>query len=322
MSNRTLLAVRVSQITYRASDVHSFRLVSPTGDDLPAFTPGAHVEVEIPNGSKRQYSLHNRAGEIRYYEIGVKLETNGRGGSRFLHKDLRVGDVLTISPPINHFEMVEGASKYVLIGAGIGVTPIIAMARRLTELNADFTLHYCGRSRESLAFLDDAHEICGDKLHLHIDGGDPSRGLNIKRLIDELALETQVYCCGPTPFNAAFRDAMPSDRRNSLHFESFAAAAPVAVAGATGVHEVEVAGTGQVIQIPPDQSVLDALRSGGCEIASSCEVGTCGSCRVRLLEGEVDHQDFVLTDDEQSDWMMVCVSRPKSARIVVDLTPA
>jgi ferredoxin-NADP reductase len=315
------ITVRVVNIAYCAPDIHSYELMSPTGDELPAFTAGAHVELKLSNGLSRQYSLHNRAGETRRYQIAVKLEAAGRGGSRHVHKEIRVGDLVSISAPINHFELTEGAAGYVLIGAGIGITPIIAMARRLREIDADFVLHYCGRSHESLAFLEELREICGDRLVLHIDGGDPARGLDAKRLVEELSPGTEVYCCGPASLNAAVRDAAPSERRGTLHFESFASAAlPVPLPGDAS-HEVEIASTGQIVPVAAGQSVLDALRNAGCDVPSSCEAGTCGTCKVRLVKGEVDHQDFVLTDDEQRDSMLVCVSRPVSGRITLDLTP-
>jgi ferredoxin-NADP reductase len=308
--------VRVVQISYRAAGIHSFTLAPAAGTVLPPFSAGAHVEVRLPNGMNRPYSLHNRPGQTDRYEIAVKLEPAGRGGSRFLHEHVRVGDILPISPPINHFELVESGPRYVLIGAGIGVTPIIAMARRLKEIGADFVLHYCGRSREALAFLDDATDICGDRLHCHLDGGDPSRGLDVGRLVGEAASDTQIYCCGPTSLNTAVREAASGAHREHLHFENFAPP----VAAATGAAaEIELAGTGKIIGLQPGQSVLDALRMGGYAMESSCEAGTCGACKTRLLAGEVDHQDFVLTDDEQRDWMMVCVSRPKGGRIKLDL---
>ncbi len=320
MSAETLIDVRVTRISYRGPDIHSFELRPAGGGALPVFTAGAHVELRLPGGLARPYSLHNRPGETDRYEIAVKLERSGRGGSRFLHETVRVGDVIAMSPPVNHFELVEDAKRYVLVGAGIGVTPIIAMARTLSERGADFALHYCGRTREALAFMEEAEEICGDRLRVHLDGGDPADGLDLRRLVESEPIGTEFYCCGPVGMIAALREATPVERRYRLHFESFAAPALPQVAGAgvsTGL-EVEIAGSGAVLPLRADQSVLDVLRDHGHDVESSCEAGTCGACRTRLLEGVVDHQDFVLTEDEQGKWMMICVSRPKSGRIKLD----
>jgi ferredoxin-NADP reductase len=320
MTAQTSIDVRVTRISYRTPDIHSFELTSLNGADLPMFSAGAHVEVMLPSGVRRPYSLHNRPGDTKRYEIAVKLEAAGRGGSRFLHEKVRVGDVLAISPPINHFELVDGAARYVLVGAGIGVTPIIAMARQLSERGADFVFHYCGRTPESLAFLAEAIEICGDRLRTYVDGGDPARGLDVRRLVEDAAPDAETYCCGPASLIAAVRDATPDARRHSLHFESFAA--PASLPGRSSSDpglEVEIAETGEVIPLRPDQSVLDVLRECGHDVESSCEAGTCGACKTRLLEGEVDHQDFVLADDERREWMMVCVSRPRNGRIKLDL---
>lgn len=315
-----MIDVRVTRITWQAPGIHSFEL-KPLAGVLPAFTAGAHVEVLLPNGMRRPYSLHNGPGETHRYEIAVQREDSGRGGSRSLHDGVRVGDTVTIAPPANCFALNEGATRHVLIGGGIGVTPLLAMAHRLRELGADFCLHYCGRSLERMAFLDEAKTLVAPAdLVLHVDGGDPRNGLDAARLLAERQPGTHVYCCGPVGLIAAVRAAASHWPADSVHLESFAAPAlPLAAMPGDAEFEVEIASTGEVVPVRADQSILDALRTRGYACDSSCEAGTCGVCRTGLLEGEADHQDFVLTDEEQADWMMVCVSRAKAGRLKLAL---
>ena len=314
--------VRVRRITYRAEGIHSFELVPVGGTTLPLFTAGAHIQVQLPNGMSRPYSLHNLPGEIGRYEIAVQCEPNGRGGSRYLHEHVRPGDVLAVSEPVNHFELDESASRYILIGGGIGVTPLIAMVRRLRQIGADYAFHYCSRTEDLMAFREEAEDLCpGGRLSAHIDGGDPTKGLDCARLLATPEAGTLVYCCGPAGLMSAVRAASARWPAGTVHFESFGPpAAPATMVSEAGAEfEVELASRGLVVPVRPGESILEALRARGIDPDSSCEAGTCGVCRTRILGGEAEHLDYVLAEDEQADWMMICVSRAKSRRLQLEL---
>lgn len=318
--------VRVRRITYRGPAVVSLELVPLEAELLPAFTAGAHIEVYLPNGMARQYSLHNPPGERHRYEIAVQREASGRGGSRHIHDQVKAGDVLAICAPRNHFELDEGAPQSILIGGGIGITPLIAMGTRLREIGASFALHYCARSRDRLAFLEEANALAqAGSVAFHLDDGIPALGLDTTALLATFAPGTRVYCCGPHGLNTAVRAASTHWPAGAVRFETFAAPpsaalAPVADGTTNGAEfEIELGSTGAIIPVRPDESILAALRAHGLDADSSCEAGTCGVCKTRLLEGDADHQDFVLSSDEQAEWMMICVSRARSRRLKLDL---
>jgi vanillate O-demethylase ferredoxin subunit len=316
-----IIDVRVTRITYQAKGIVSIELRPVMQVELPSFSPGAHIELYLPNGLSRPYSLHSDTHETHRYEITVQREQGGRGGSRFLHDDVRAGDVVRISTPVNHFSLQDGAAGYILIGGGIGITPLIAMARHLQAEGREFALHYCGRGLERMALIAEAHVVAGPhRLHLHLDDGDPNRQLDVKQLLAVPRPGYQIYCCGPAGLLAAVRDATGHWPSGSVRYESFvsAAAAPVNSGGEVGF-EVEIASTGEIIPVGLNESILTALRARGCDLDSSCEAGTCGVCRTRILEGVADHQDFVLAEDEQADWMMVCVSRAKTPRLKLEI---
>jgi ferredoxin-NADP reductase len=314
--------VLVKSITYEAPDIHSLELV-PLHGDLPAFTAGAHIDVCLEEGLTRQYSLHNKPGERHRYVISILRLPAGRGGSLAMHK-ICVGQVLSISPPRNHFEMAEHARHYILVAGGIGITPLLAMAERLDQLELSYALHYCCRERSKAAFAGRlaARELSG-KVWIHCDEGNPARGLDVARLFETMPDNTQVYCCGPAGLMAAVRGATSHWPPGTVHFESFVSpSAPVLVEAARAADvefEIEIASNGLVIGVPRNQSMLQALRAAGIDINSSCEAGTCGTCKTGYLAGNPDHQDFVLGAEEQKAYLMPCVSRCRSERIVLDL---
>lgn len=318
------LDVRVRQITYRTEDILSYELVSLNGSELPAFTAGAHIDLHLANGMTRAYSLHNPPDDNRRYCITVQREKAGRGGSHFVHEQIKVGQALRISPPRNDFPLVEEAEHTIFVAGGIGVTPIIAMASRLYSLGKKFSVHYCGRTMDRLALLDELRVFASpEHIHLHIDGGNPADGLDVTQLLNSPRPGVQVYCCGPTPLLDAVRKATSHWPKGTVHFESFAPppiAASLEGAKTSGgcEFEVELASSGTVIPVPHDKSILGALRDHGIEVESSCEAGTCGACKTRYLSGEPDHRDYVLADDEQGEFVMLCVSRCKSSRLVLD----
>jgi vanillate O-demethylase ferredoxin subunit len=315
------LDVRVKRVTVEAEDIRSFEFADPRGPDLPPFTAGSHLDVHLPNGLVRQFSLCNDPRETHRYVVAVLREPGGRGGSACMHDVVREGDEVTITAPQNHFPLHEAAERHLLIAGGIGITPMLAMVRRLAALGADYTLHYCTRNAEKTAFRE---ELMGEPFASHVrfhhDGGDPSKGLDVDALLSEVEAGTHVYCCGPIGLMHAVTDASDHWPLGTVHFEFFATDPDVVEEPSTGF-EVEIASTGAVYKVPPDKTILDVLLDQGHDVDSSCEEGLCGTCIVDVLEGEPDHRDFVLDDEEKESnkLITVCCSRAKSARLKLDL---
>ena len=314
------MLLRVNTITNETDSIKTFELVDPEGLDLPVFSAGSHVDVTLPDGQLRQYSLCNSPAERQRYLLGVLRETSGRGGSRQMHDRLVAGDLLQVSMPRNNFPLDESASRHLLIAGGIGVTPLMAMVHRLQVLNADFALHYCTRDSAQTAFCGLlAADDVAPHVRFHHDGGVPGRGLDVAALLSNVAPGTHVYCCGPAGLMAAVKAASAHWPTSQVHFEHFSA--PVASAAASGstAFEVEIASTGAVYPVPPDRSILSVLLDQGVLVDSSCEAGVCGTCTTRYLSGQPDHRDFVLSEAEQREHVMVCVSRARSPRLKLDL---
>jgi len=316
-----LLDVRVKRVTVEAEDIRSFEFVDPRAKVLPPFTAGAHLDVHLPNGLVRQFSLCNDPREAHRYVVAVLREPGGRGGSACMHDVVREGDEVTITVPRNHFPLHEDARRHLLIAGGIGITPILAMVRRLAALGADYTLQYCTRSPQKTAFRTElTGEPFAGHVRFHHDGGDPAKGLDVRALLAQVETGTHVYCCGPIGLMHAVTDASRHWPLGTVHFEFFATDPSVAEGPNQGF-EVEIASTGAVYQVPPDKTVLEVLRDMGHDVDSSCEEGLCGTCIVDVLEGEPDHRDLVLDDEEKKSnkLMTVCCSRAKSARLKLDL---
>jgi vanillate O-demethylase ferredoxin subunit len=321
MSPMPARTVRIVRKTVEAQDICSFELVDPDGRPLPRFTAGAHVDVHLPDGLVRQYSLCNNPAETHRYLIAVLRESNSRGGSAGMHA-LAEGALLTISEPRNHFPLADAATHHLLLAGGIGVTPILSMAEQLVRSDVSFDLHYCTRSRSRAAFVDRIEGSAFASLAaLHFDDGEASQKLNLATPLQQSAPGTHLYVCGPSGFMdwvlATARAAGWADER--LHREYFNAA-PVD-ASADRAFEVRIASTGQVIAVAADQSVVEALADHGIEIPVSCEQGVCGTCLTRIREGTPLHRDMFLTPAEQArgDQFTPCCSRATSARLVLDL---
>ncbi|HEY0178658.1 MAG TPA: PDR/VanB family oxidoreductase [Dokdonella sp.] len=312
------------QIRAESAGVNSYELVAADGGELPAFTAGAHVDVHLPGGLVRQYSLCNDPAERHRYVIAVLREASGRGGSRTLHEHVRVRDTLAVGPPRNHFALAEDAARVILLAGGIGVTPLKAMAHRLDMLAVDYELHYCARDAGAAAFVDALAPLRErGRVRFHFDGGRPEHGLDIAALLREPAPGAHVYYCGPAGFMAACAAASAHWPDGSVHCEHFAAPEPapadLAAARAPGAFAVTIASTGATIEVGAEQSLVDALQRAGVAIETSCESGLCGTCRVRYLAGEVDHRDCVLGADEQAEYLTACVSRARTPTLVLDL---
>lgn len=316
------LSLLVRQIRFEGAGIHSYELVDPAGGELPPFTAGAHIDVHLPNGLIRQYSLSNSPAERHRYVIAVLRDDKGRGGSKTLHESLKVQDIVTFSYPRNHFALAGQPAKVILLAGGIGVTPLKSMAHALEEAGIAFEFHYCARNARCVAF---APELAGPWKHgtpiFHFDHGNPADGLDIAGLLREHGEGTHLFYCGPAGFMQACASASAHWPAGSVHFEHFKApdiARPAADA-APGSFAVKIASTGQLIDVAAGVSIADALNAAGVRIETSCQAGLCGTCKVHYLEGDVDHQDMILGDADQQQWLTACVSRARSPLLVLDL---
>lgn len=314
-----LRPLRVTRKDTIARDIHLFELRDPAGAPLPPFSAGAHIAVRVPGGAMRQYSLCNDPAEHDRYQIAVKRDAQGRGGSMGLVDGVAPGDELMVGAPTNLFELSDKAKSFVLVAGGIGITPIMAMMRSLqAEGLRPFKLYYFTRDPEGTAFLDELRtDAFAGKVLIHHDLGDPARAFDLWKIFKKVASGAHVYCCGPNGLMDAVRDMTGHWPSSAVHFESFGAD--------TKPHaddkpfDVQLRRSARTVQVGATQSILAALRQAGVSVPSSCESGTCGSCKTRLLEGQPDHRDLVLLEEEKGEHIMVCVSRAKSDSLVLDL---
>lgn len=294
--------------------IAEFTLAPVEGGPLPAFTAGAHVTVETPSGAMRRYSLVNDGRAPDAYVIAVKHEAQGRGGSASMHEEAQIGCRLQVEPPENDFGLAE-APDYLLIAGGIGITPIRAMAAELERQGKPFRIIYCTRSPEETAYAEELAAY-GDRLVLHHDAGDPAQLYDFWDHFAEPG-RTGVYCCGPKALMEEIEAVSGHWDEGRVRFEDFK---PAQVTRADDrAFVVELRRSGRTVEVPADRSILEALRAAGVPTVSSCESGTCGTCRTRLLEGEADHRDMVLTEEERQDQVMICISRACGERLVLDL---
>ncbi|MBB3192341.1 PDR/VanB family oxidoreductase [Halomonas cerina] len=316
------LIVEVKRKRQEAEDIVTFELADPHGRPLPAFSAGAHVDVQVKEGVVRQYSLCNHPEERDRYLIGVLRDPTSRGGSIAMHDEIQEGDLIQISAPKNHFPLAHHTKRSLLLAGGIGVTPILCMAERLAHTDADFAMHYCTRSASRTAFLERIRQgEFADRVHFHFDDGDASQKLDLEALVATPDPDTQVYVCGPTGFIDAVMTTCKAKGWDShqLHTEYFAGA--VADTADDESFEVKIASSGATFTIPKDKTVHQVLEENGIEIMVSCEQGVCGTCLTRVLEGEPEHRDLYLEDHEHAanDQFTPCCSRSKSKTLVLDL---
>jgi ferredoxin-NADP reductase len=300
-----------------ADGVVQLTLRDPAGADLPAWEPGAHVDLVLSGDLTRQYSLCGDPAERSVLQVAVLREPAGRGGSAHVHDVLAEGDTVRVRGPRNHFALVQ-APRYLFLAGGIGITPILPMIAAAEAAGADWRLVYGGRTLASMAFRDRLEERYPDRVEVRPQ--DETGLLDLAALLGEPAADTAVYCCGPEPLLAAVEERCAAWPAGSLHLERFAPKAG-ADDGPREAFEVELAQTGTTLTVPADRSILEVVEDAGVGILSSCREGTCGTCETGVLEGVPDHRDSVLTPDEQAanDAMMICVSRSCSARLVLDL---
>ncbi|MFF0816293.1 PDR/VanB family oxidoreductase [Rhodococcus sp. NPDC003318] len=313
--NQTIRRMRVSAKEPAADGVVLVTLTDPDGGEVPAWEPGAHLDLVLGEVT-RQYSLCGDPGDTTSLTVGVLREPNGRGGSAYVHDKLEVGDLIETGGPRNHFALAE-APSYLFVAGGIGITPLRPMLHRVDERSAAWQLLYGGRTRASMAFADDLTAAHPDRVLLRPQ--DEYGILDLATALDAAAPGTAVYCCGPEPLLQAIESACRERDHVTLHVERFA---PKDI-GETedGAFEVELGRSGGVVEVAESESIIDALQRSGVDVDFSCREGTCGTCEVAVLAGRPDHRDSVLTDDEQAanDAMMICVSRSCTPRLVLDL---
>lgn len=312
----TDLRLRVMAKESVADGVVQVRLAHPGGLRLPDWSPGAHIDLVLADGTTRQYSLCGDRADSSAYVIGVLREPLSRGGSVYVHDILTVGDDVLVGGPRNNFRVVPRPA-YAFVAGGIGITPILSMIQQAEEVGADWTLLYGGRSRGSMAFLDRL-EPFGDRVQVRPQ--DECGLLNLAAYLEGLPHFAAVYACGPIPLLTALEELTRGWPAGRLRIERFVAdEIPPPVR--TTSFEIELARTGEVVTVDPDTSVVDALAAAGRPVLSSCRRGLCGTCETIVLAGEIDHRDTILDDAERAagDCMMVCVSRSSSDRLVLDL---
>jgi ferredoxin-NADP reductase len=299
----------------RAEGVVVLTLADPQGAQLPAWTPGAHIDLLLDD-LVRQYSLCGTPGDQHAWRIAVLLDPNGRGGSRRVHETLQVGGQITVRGPRNHFPLHE-VPRYIFIAGGIGITPILPMVAAAADAAADWHLYYGGRDQASMAFQDEL-ERHGDRVTLWPQ--DTNGLLPLDDILGQPADGTLVYCCGPEGLLTAAEQRCAAWPPGSLHLERFAPK-PQSEPDQEQPFEVVCQRSGLTVTVPPGQSIIDALDENGVSVLSSCLEGVCGTCETRVLEGIPEHRDSLLSEDEReaNEYMMICVGRSKSDRLVLDL---
>ncbi|MNJ44025.1 Phenoxybenzoate dioxygenase subunit beta [compost metagenome] len=314
-----MIEVIVAKKQLEAEGIFSFELAREDGLPLPAFSAGAHIDVHLGGGLIRQYSLCNSAAENHRYQIAVLKEPASRGGSEQMHEAVIEGQRLTIGEPRNLFQLDASAGHSMLFAGGIGITPILCMAERLSHAGASFDLYYSVRSRDRAAFVKRMQESpFADRVHLRFDDEQP---LDARAVLTNSKADTHLYVCGPGGYmeyvlSSGRAEGWPEER---LHREYFSAGAEVSAPGEA--FEIEIASSGEVMRVEADQSIIDVLYGAGIDVPVSCEQGVCGTCITRVLDGIPEHRDSFLTDAQRAlnDQFTPCCSRAKSPRLILDL---
>ena len=311
-----LIDVRVTAIRYAARDTNLYEFARLDGKPLPAYEPGAHIDLHLPNGLVRQYSLIDAEPDPGSYTVGIKRDPASRGGSRYVHDELRVGKTLKISAPRNNFPLVENANHVVLFAGGIGITPIWCMVQRLEKLGRSWTLYYACRSRSDMAFLHALEAMA--PAQFHFDDESAGKFLDVAALVAEAPKDAHLYCCGPTPMLKAFEAATADWPREQIHIEYFT---PKQEAGQEGRLRGRARALRTGIRHSRGQDHPEVLLDAGVDVDYSCELGICGACEQRVISGIPEHRDAILTEEEQASntKVMICCAGCKSERLVLDL---
>lgn len=316
--NDSFRQLRVARKNKLTADITLFELSHPNSDALEGFTPGSHVTVITPNGMRRSYSLCGATDQTHTWQIAIKRDANGRGGSRSMVDDVHEGDLLQVSAAHNLFQLNEAAASFIFIAGGIGITPILSMIRHLhRQGRTNYKLYYCTRDADSTAFLDElTRPDYASQVNIHHNNNEPEKSLDLWPIFEQ-PTQAHVYCCGPQSLMDSVRDMTGHWPTERIHFESFGTENQIFSENVG--FDLVLNKTGACISVDPQQSILQALRAHGHAISSSCESGTCGACRTNYISGEIEHRDLVLRPDEQAHQIMVCVSRAKSGQLVLDL---
>ncbi len=319
MTDQTLDLV-IAERTDVAGGIVVLDLVAPAGAALPSFEAGAHVDVHVGAGLVRQYSLCGDPAETGRYRLGVLLDPKSRGGSVGIHRDFRVGARVRVGIPRNHFPLAAQASHSVLIGGGIGITPILSMAYHLASAGRSFELHYCARDKSKAAFLAELERApFADRIKWHFSAEPGGSRIDVARDVTPPEPGVHLYVCGP----ASFMDDLIADARrfgypdDAIHKEHF----NVEVDTSGDAFEVVLAQSGKTVAVAAGVTIVKALASAGVKVEVSCENGVCGTCLCNVLDGVPDHRDCYLTDEEKAanDQMTVCCSRSKTPQLVLDI---
>ncbi|MET4575932.1 PDR/VanB family oxidoreductase [Ottowia thiooxydans] len=322
MTMAETLQVQVKSVSHEADGIllFEFRPVPPLMQ-LPVFSAGAHIDLQLPNGLIRSYSLISMPGGVHHYVIGVNKDPHSRGGSLYVHERMRPGDVITISHPRNNFPLEEDADHSVLVAGGIGITPLWSMIQRLETLGRSWELYYAARSRRNAAFLQELRllsDVHPAKVHLSFSEEPGGAMLDLVKIVAVAPSAAHLYCCGPVPMIEAFEKAAAGRPPARVHTEFFAAREKPDMAGG---FTVELARSGMIVSVATGKTILDALLDAGVNAPYSCQEGICGTCQVNVLGGIPDHRDLVLSEAERADnkTMLICCSGSKSDRLVIDL---
>jgi tetrachlorobenzoquinone reductase len=315
-----LIDARLSKIEDVARDTKIFTFQRVDGGKLPAYKPGAHIDLHLPNDMLRQFSLTLPASDPDSYTVGVKRDENSRGGSRYIIEQMKVGDQIKISAPRNNFPLVEGADHVVLVAGGIGITPIWCMAQELEAQGRSWKIHYACRSQADMAFMSDLKKLDPERVHLHFDDEAGGKVLDLAAAITEAPANAHFYCCGPNPMLKAFEAAAASRPRANVHIEYFTAKEE-ASANELGGFWVELTRSGEEYFIPPGKKVLEVLFDAGVDVDYSCELGICGACETKVISGTPIHHDSVLSEEEQAsnEKVMICCCGCATERLVLDM---
>lgn len=316
------ISVVVSSVNQETPFIKSYEFAAVNGGLLPEFSAGSHIEVELPSGTKRHYSLVNAPFERDTYRIAVKLEENGRGGSKEMHQLVNEGDVLSISEPRNNFMLYENCRRFILISGGIGITPLLSMAHRLNELELDFELHVCARNNEEIPFKHGlGHWSFATSVETHLDKNGRS-SINLKKVLANPASDTLIYVCGPSGFNKWVKSEALNLGWNESNIKKEVFSMDASELSEPKEFELVLSKSNRVLNIEKDQTIIDALEYNNIDAnySYSCMQGTCGTCVTNVLDGEIDHRDAFLTEEEKTaqNKMCLCVSRAKSGSIVLD----
>ena len=315
------LTLEVASIWQETPDIKIMELVSSNGGDLPAITAGAHIDIFTDVEKRRSYSIASDPSDRRRYVIGVLREAEGRGGSVWMHEEVKEGDIFKVTPPINNFSLQEDAAEHILIAGGIGITPVLAMGYRLREIGAKFTLHYCTRSPELTAFRREVDKVFGKNAVYHHDGGDISNGIDLDKVLSGRPEGAHLYLCGPAGLMDAAVGAAAQWPTDTVHREYFSAV-KAEKKWKNEAFEISLARHKKILTVPADKTILEVVREAGISIDSSCEDGLCGTCRTTLLNGNPEHRDAVLSEKEKNEnrTIMICISRAKGGeRLVLDM---